>query len=56
MSTNRPASRPTNRRLAWVLRIVLGVGTLLAAIGFGVQMQADHHIVALAPAVSAQHA
>lgn len=49
-----PASRPTNRRLAWALRIGGGVLALLLAIGFGVQMQHDHHIVALTPAVSAQ--
>jgi hypothetical protein len=37
---------PTNPRLAWVLRIVGGVLGLLLAVGFGVQMQHDHHIAA----------
>jgi hypothetical protein len=55
MNTN-PTARPTNPRLARVLRIGGGVLALLMAIGFGVQMQADHHIVALAPVVSAEHA
>jgi len=47
---------PTNRRLAWVLRIGGGGLALLLAVGFGVQVQYDHHIIALAPAVSAQRA
>lgn len=51
-----PKIRPTNRRLAWALRIVGGVLGLLLAVGFGVQMQHDHHIAAPAAAAPAQRA
>jgi hypothetical protein len=33
--------------LGWVLGIAIGLVVVLAAIGFGVQMQAQHHIAAL---------
>jgi hypothetical protein len=48
----RPGSRSRSRTLGWVLGIVVGVVVLLAAIGFGVQMQAQHHIAAPAASVA----
>ena len=50
---SRPLRRAKSRSLGWVLGIVVGVLVVLAAIGFGVQMQAQHHIAATpAPTVS----
>jgi hypothetical protein len=43
---SRSLSRSKSRALGWVLGIVIGLVVVLASIGFGVQMQAQHHIAA----------
>lgn len=41
----RSRSGSRSRMVGWILGIVVGVLVLMAAIGFGVDQQAQHHIV-----------
>lgn len=49
MTSPRPASKHKVNKLGLILSIAAAIFVIMLSIGFGVQMQADHHIVS-APA------